>query len=131
MRLRPSVIALLSLILAIALWLSDSVIHFAIYREPTFEIIPHDINELWMRIVIFLLIVSLGAVIASSVASKQRALALQANLRVYRGEFDYTFLRLHHLAQGVERNQLTPEQFHALAKEAIQPAVEKLMTLQQ
>ena len=131
MRLRPSVIALLSLILAIVSWLSDSVIHFAIYEEPTFQIIPQDINELWMRSVICLLILSLGAVIARSVATKQRVMALQAKLGVYRGESNYIFLRLHHLALGVETNQLTPEQFYALAKEAIQPAVDKLVTLQQ
>ena len=131
MTLRPRIIALLSLLLVIVFWLGDSFIHFALYREPTFQIIPREIDELWMRSVICLLILSLGIVIASREATKQWANAVQAQLGAYRREFDYTVIRLHHLARGVETHQLTPEEFYPLAKAAIKPAVDRLMTLQQ
>jgi hypothetical protein len=41
-------------------WLLDSVIHKYIYSEMTFELIPADINELWMRIIIVLLLLLIG-----------------------------------------------------------------------
>lgn len=48
--------------LAILYWFIDSAIHKFLYAEDTFEIIPTDLNELWMRTVIFLLLISLGII---------------------------------------------------------------------
>lgn len=38
----------------------DAFIHYYVYGEPQIEIIPEDKNELWMRTVIVLLIISFG-----------------------------------------------------------------------
>lgn len=46
--------------LALSYWLLDSVIHYFIYHESEFEIIPSDHNDLWMRSSIFLLLTSFG-----------------------------------------------------------------------
>ena len=41
----------------VAFWLIDSVIHFFVYNEVQFELIPSETNELWMRcIIVFLLV---------------------------------------------------------------------------
>ena len=48
------------LIVALVFWFFDSSIHYFIYHEPEFRLIPDDFNELWMRIVIVLLIMLFG-----------------------------------------------------------------------
>ncbi len=47
-------------ILSVIYWLIDSVIHKFIYLEGEFEFIPSEINELWMRIVIVVLLICFG-----------------------------------------------------------------------
>ncbi|MBL1278578.1 MAG: hypothetical protein COB30_021090 [Ectothiorhodospiraceae bacterium] len=46
--------------------MSDSIIHYYLYGEKSFEIIPGDFNELWMRGVIVILLVSFGAYVEIS-----------------------------------------------------------------
>ena len=45
---------------ALSYWFIDSAVHYFGYGELKFEIIPSDINELWMRCVIFILLVAFG-----------------------------------------------------------------------
>jgi len=52
---------LLAVGLAILYWLAESVIHRFIYSERVFEIFPSEVNELWMRLLIVVLIVGFGA----------------------------------------------------------------------
>jgi len=49
-----------SIPLALAYWFIDSVVHYLGYGELEFAIIPSDFNELWMRSVIFILLVAFG-----------------------------------------------------------------------
>lgn len=49
-----------AIILSAVYWLVDSVIHKFMYSESEFEFIPDDINELWMRVVIVVLLISFG-----------------------------------------------------------------------
>jgi PAS domain S-box-containing protein len=46
--------------IALCYWFLDSVIHYFVYNESAFEIIPSDGNDLWMRISIFILLISFG-----------------------------------------------------------------------
>lgn len=46
--------------IAFIFWFFDASIHYFVYREPQFELIPNDFNELWMRIVIVLLLIIFG-----------------------------------------------------------------------
>ena len=41
-------------------WVLESAIHYYVFEEPRFEIVPSVMNEFWMRIVIVFLIVLLG-----------------------------------------------------------------------
>ncbi|MCW8855054.1 MAG: hypothetical protein OQK76_00985 [Gammaproteobacteria bacterium] len=50
----------LSISIATLFWLFDSLIHYFIYGEVQLEIIPEDFNELWMRTVIIILLISFG-----------------------------------------------------------------------
>lgn len=45
---------------ALVFWFFDSTVHHFLYKEPEFEFIPNDYNELWMRMVIVLLIMLFG-----------------------------------------------------------------------
>ena len=45
---------------AFSYWMLDSLIHYFIYGELDFEFFPADIDELWMRLVIFVLLITFG-----------------------------------------------------------------------
>lgn len=45
---------------AFSYWFFDSAVHYFIYSELEFEIIPSNLNELWMRLIIFLLLITFG-----------------------------------------------------------------------
>lgn len=47
-------------ILALIFWLFESLVHYLIFEESQFEFFPGELNELWMRIVIVLLIMVFG-----------------------------------------------------------------------
>ena len=49
-------------VLAFIFWLFESLVHYLIFEESQFEFIPGELNELWMRIFIVLLIMGFGIV---------------------------------------------------------------------
>lgn len=55
--------------IAVIFWLLEASIHYFVFNEPRFEFFPSEVNELWMRIVIFLLIILFG-VFADSVTDR-------------------------------------------------------------
>ena len=50
----------LGIVLALFYWFAESVIHRFVYAEEFFEVVPSDLNELLMRLLIIVLIVSFG-----------------------------------------------------------------------
>lgn len=50
----------LGIALAFLYWFAESGIHRFVYAEEFFEVVPSDINELLMRLLIIILIVSFG-----------------------------------------------------------------------
>ena len=52
---------LVSVALAACYWLFEVVIHVTVFDEPELEFIPSDIDELWTRCFIVILIVAFGA----------------------------------------------------------------------
>lgn len=52
--------SLLGLGLALLYWFGESVIHRFVYAEEFFEIVPSDVNEIWMRLLIIVLIIGFG-----------------------------------------------------------------------
>ena len=50
----------LSLVFAASYWLFESVIHYFLFGEFEFEMLPSDINELWMRTTIIALMITFG-----------------------------------------------------------------------
>lgn len=49
-----------SLVFALLFWILESTIHYFIFNDHEFELIPQEANELWMRIIIFILLISFG-----------------------------------------------------------------------
>lgn len=49
-----------SILFALSYWMFDSLIHYLVYGEFEFELIPSDSNEIWMRCMIFILLVAFG-----------------------------------------------------------------------
>jgi len=50
----------LAILLALGSWIFDSMIHYFLYGESEFEIIPSDHNDLWMRSSLFILLTFFG-----------------------------------------------------------------------
>ena len=57
--------------LALLYWVAESAIHRYIYAEDFFEFVPSDINEIWMRCIIIILMVGFG-IFADNRAEKIR-----------------------------------------------------------
>jgi hypothetical protein len=51
---------LLGIGLAFLYWFAESGIHRLVYAEESFEVLPSDVNEIWMRLLIIVLIVCFG-----------------------------------------------------------------------
>ena len=50
----------LGIVLALFYWFAESVIHRFVYAEEFFEVVPSDLNELLMRLLIIVLIITFG-----------------------------------------------------------------------
>jgi hypothetical protein len=51
---------MVSIPFALSYWFFDSAVHYFGYGEFEFEIIPSDFNEMWMRSIIFIMLVVFG-----------------------------------------------------------------------
>lgn len=63
--------------IAFLFWNFDMMIHYFIYDEPELEFIPDDLNELWMRTTIVVLIIAFGIytdMASTMILKKQREL---------------------------------------------------------
>ena len=76
-------------VIATAYWIFESSMHYYLFGEPQFVLIPSDFNEIWMRFVIVMIIVLFGIFadsfinnITKTVAFKEKQLEIA---RVYNG----------------------------------------------
>lgn len=58
--MRSNKYTIAAVIIASTFWFFDAAIHYFVYGEPQFQAIPGDFNELWMRVVIVLLLITIG-----------------------------------------------------------------------
>ncbi len=65
-------ITMYAVIVSVLYWLAESVGHKYVFSEEVFEIFPSDVNELWMRSLIIVLIIVFGF-IADKQANRIRA----------------------------------------------------------
>jgi hypothetical protein len=52
--------SLMGIGLALLYWVAESLIHRFVYAEASFEIVPSEPNEFWMRLLIIVLIIGFG-----------------------------------------------------------------------
>jgi hypothetical protein len=72
MDLKHRKITIYAVILSVLYWLAESVGHRFVFSDEVFEIIPSDVNELWMRSLIIVLLIVFGF-IADNQANRIRA----------------------------------------------------------
>jgi len=58
--MKNRIFSIVALVLAVVFWFFDSSVHYFVFEEPQFELIPDEINELWMRSTIALLVILFG-----------------------------------------------------------------------
>lgn len=71
---------LMGLVIAFSYWFLDSAIHYWGYGEFEFEVIPSDFNELWMRIAIFVLVITFA--VYCHFATRRETKLLEEKLRL-------------------------------------------------
>jgi predicted RND superfamily exporter protein len=70
-RQMKQVVLIISVIFAVVSWLGESLVNFTILEHgQPFELIPNDTNEVWLRVVIFFLIVAFGLFAQSQLNKK-------------------------------------------------------------
>ena len=64
-------------LISLVFWFFDASMHYFVYNEAQFELIPKDFDELWMRLVIVILILILGVFAdycSNKITAKQKQL---------------------------------------------------------
>ena len=90
---------LLGLGLALLYWFAESGIHRFVYAEEFFEIVPADVNEFWMRLLIVVLILVFG------IFADNRARKIKASEREKREVYVATVRSTQHILNNL-MNQL-------------------------
>ena len=50
----------ISIIISVVFWIEETLIHRYVFGEKHLEIIPHETNELWMRLLTTILLIGFG-----------------------------------------------------------------------
>ena len=69
-------------LVAVAFWFSESFIHYFFFGEAGYDIIPANVNELWMRTAICALVVGFGVYVDISVGHMRRLQAERYELQI-------------------------------------------------
>ena len=85
----------IAIIVASLFWLLKSLIYRYFFAEAEFQLLPTDANEFWMRVTIFLLIISVG------VLADSRAARIDAVEKEKREIFDATVSSSQHVVNNL------------------------------
>ncbi len=102
----------ISIFVAIVFWFFESAVHFFGYGEPTFEVFPSEVDEIWMRSVIVVLIVTVGIL-----ADRQNK---SDRLDVYRGMLGATQHILNNFLQKMMRIRSAAEDSEDFDKDVLE-----------
>jgi two-component system cell cycle sensor histidine kinase/response regulator CckA len=69
----------LGVLISLVYWLLDSSIHYHAFSDESFELVPSDINELWMRSLICIMLVVFGWYIDYAKKTSERELRASEN----------------------------------------------------
>jgi hypothetical protein len=106
-KIRTRAFTIASIMIAAVFWSFDSALHYIIYNEAHFKIIPDDFNELWMRLVIVCLIVLFG-IYADAVTKKRMIQEKQlAALKTYNSMIYATHHILNNLLNQMQLFRIT------------------------
>ena len=116
------VFTIAAIVIAMIFWNFDSALHYFAYKEPTFDFIPDDFNELWMRLVIVVLIVLLG-VYADRSARKQ---LIQEKQQVALNTYNSMIHATHHILNNL-LNQMQLFEMEALKSTDFNPDIIRII----
>ena len=128
-------IFIISLIVAAISWLGESLLHFAILDHgQAFELIPSDSNELWMRAVIFSLIVIFGIYVQTYANKKmdveeEKMRTLKATMNTVEDRLGNALSGIKLLLAGAEKSKLVNKETHQKVTILIDDAFEDLKKL--
>ena len=101
----------IAILAAILFWFFESAVHYFIFGEPTFEVFPSEVDEIWMRSVIVVLIVTVG-ILADRLNKSDR-------LDVYRGMLGATHHILNDFLQKMMQIRHEAEQSEDFDKDVL------------
>ncbi len=103
---------LFSIVLAVALWIGESLFHYLVLDPGhPFEIIPSDQNELWMRFLLCALVVLFGGYMQRQstkkrVIEEEKLRTLKATMHTVEDRVGNTLLSIRYLLLDAEKNQI-------------------------
>ena len=106
-------ITMYAVIVSVLYWLAESVGHRYVFSEEVFEIIPSDVNELWMRTLIIVLIIVFGW-IADNQAARIRA-AEKEKANIFAATVSSTQHVMNNLLNQLQLVLLEEDRAHALS----------------
>ena len=128
-------ILIISLIFAAISWLGESLVHFYIldHGQP-FELIPSDSNELWMRSVIFSLIVIFGIYVQTYANKKtdveeEKMRTLKATMNTVEDRLGNALSGIKLLLAGAEKSNLANRETYQKLTRLLDDAFEDLRKL--
>ena len=101
----------IAILAAIVFWFIESAVHYFIFGEPSFEVFPSEVDEIWMRSVIVVLIVTVG-VLADRLNKSDR-------LEVYRGMLGATHHILNNFLQKMMQIRQAAEESEDFDKDVL------------
>ena len=100
--MKKKIFTMAAFVMAFIFWNFDSSVHYFLYKEPEFELVPSDFNELWMRSVIVLLIMLFGIFadfFTNNIMFKEKQLEVA---RIYNGMIEVSLHILSNLLNQME-----------------------------
>jgi signal transduction histidine kinase len=97
----------LSISVALTFWVIESAIHYFIFDEPVFELLPSDTNEMWMRDIIFALIIIFGLFVdftANQMIAKSKIIALTDNIARAKKQWELVIDSLPQFVIAMDKN---------------------------
>ncbi|MCK4837315.1 MAG: hypothetical protein KAS94_00855 [Desulfobulbaceae bacterium] len=58
--MKKNIFTIIGLVVAVSYWIFESSMHYFVFNGTSFELMPAEINEIWMRLCVLLIIVLFG-----------------------------------------------------------------------
>jgi hypothetical protein len=128
-------VLIISVIFAVVSWLGESLVNFTILEHgQPFELIPNDTNEVWLRVVIFFLIVAFGLFAQSQLNKKmnvkeEKMRTLKATMNTIEDRIGNALAGIKLVLGDAEKRKLVDQETYQITAVLVDEALEDIRRL--